>query len=591
MTSMFHNHSLLLPSLPENHQMTRQSEFNRKSAPQGGGNRRPSEIGSRKRQIKLIFKDVNTQQELTEDAQLICKQLALNPAHLKLKAYAEFAEQGISQTVQEVRYKHYNEKRLYNLTMIEEMLRVADAGSTLYPRSSTLYSLGNRDGLKSNSVLGGKKSILLMHNQTRQQNFMQPVKPQAFYGGDASPDGNQWLNTSSLTTITPDIPLREPLEFEYRLNRKLAKQIYQQEKQERVLSNKQREELEKIQKQQSLIKEYTEKEKKFMKDKREIEEAIQHKHHKIREKREMTQHKRQQMMQEREFQLRAKEQKIKAETEKFKTIQDNKKQEKQEELFRIDLERELDKRDKNGRFMQIKQKEQREIEQRMRSFEDKLHRYQQNHELIFREKTEKRHQYAIDQERLVKLAEEQRLEGLLKTHKTIQKTQKFEEARKDLREARLYKQEMEKEKKRQQREAKLREIRESESTKRGYLIKRQKERSQAIEGMRNAWREDNEQKKEIYYLRRLDQQENLTRTKNFYLADKVFEKMYRAQSIKENREQVKTAYSSQLHNITMYNAARQTMREKQRLNNSSYGLTSGFNSMHNISPEKNEHSL
>jgi len=60
-------------------------------------------------------------------------------------------------------------------------------------------------------------------------------------------------------------------------------------------------------------------------------------------------------MQEREFQLRAKEQKIKADAEKFKTIQENKKQEKQEELFRIDLERELDKRDKNGRFMQIKQ--------------------------------------------------------------------------------------------------------------------------------------------------------------------------------------------------------------------------------------------
>jgi len=51
---------------------------------------------------------------------------------------------------------------------------------------------------------------------------------------------------------------------------------------------------------------------------------------------------------------------------------------------------------------------------------------------------------------------------------------------------------MEKEKKRQIREAKLREIRESETSKRGYLIKRQKERSQAIEGMRNAWREDNE---------------------------------------------------------------------------------------------------
>lgn len=86
---------------------------------------------------------------------------------------------------------------------------------------------------------------------------------------------------------------------------------------------------------------------------------------------------------------------------------------------------------------------------------------------------------------------------------------------------------MEKEKKRQVREAKLREIRESETSKRGYLIKRQKERSQVIEGMRNAWKEDNEQKKEIYYLRRLDQQENLTRTKNFYVSYNTFVRLDR----------------------------------------------------------------
>lgn len=35
-------------------------------------------------------------------------------------------------------------------------------------------------------------------------------------------------------TSIPDIPLREPLEFEYRLNRKLAKKIYNDEKLNRV---------------------------------------------------------------------------------------------------------------------------------------------------------------------------------------------------------------------------------------------------------------------------------------------------------------------------------------------------------------------
>ena len=35
---------------------------------------------------------------------------------------------------------------------------------------------------------------------------------------------------TSLMTATPDIPLREPLEFEYRVNRKIAKKIYHDEK-------------------------------------------------------------------------------------------------------------------------------------------------------------------------------------------------------------------------------------------------------------------------------------------------------------------------------------------------------------------------
>lgn len=40
-----------------------------------------------------------------------------------------------------------------------------------------------------------------------------------------------------------DIPLRDPLDPEYRLNRKLAKQIYNKEKVERVLQHKEELEL------------------------------------------------------------------------------------------------------------------------------------------------------------------------------------------------------------------------------------------------------------------------------------------------------------------------------------------------------------
>lgn len=81
------------------------------------------------------------------------------------------------------------------------------------------------------------------------------------------------MNLSTMSGYTPDIPLREPLEFEYRLNRKMAKKIYQREKEERVLMNKERNSMEKAMKMQTLINEYSEKEKKFLKDRLEAEET------------------------------------------------------------------------------------------------------------------------------------------------------------------------------------------------------------------------------------------------------------------------------------------------------------------------------
>jgi len=41
-----------------------------------------------------------------------------------------------------------------------------------------------------------------------------------------------------MMTAEPDIPLREPLDFEYRLNRKLARELYKKERIQRVLQNK-----------------------------------------------------------------------------------------------------------------------------------------------------------------------------------------------------------------------------------------------------------------------------------------------------------------------------------------------------------------
>ena len=85
-----------------NNLMSRQREQQaRKSAPDQK-QARPSDAGfagSRKRHLKTIYKDVNTQQELTVEALLVCKQLVLNPQTLKLKTYEDFVEPGLAPTV------------------------------------------------------------------------------------------------------------------------------------------------------------------------------------------------------------------------------------------------------------------------------------------------------------------------------------------------------------------------------------------------------------------------------------------------------------------------------------------------------------
>lgn len=55
--------------------------------------------------------------------------------------------------------------------------------------------------------------------------------------------------------------------------------------------------------------------------------------------------------QERERDLRARERKLQEEAAKFKEEQERKAAEKQEEMFNIDYEREMDRRNKDGRVM------------------------------------------------------------------------------------------------------------------------------------------------------------------------------------------------------------------------------------------------
>lgn len=85
---------------------------------------------TRKKRDKLIFRE---NKELTDEALEACRLLVINPEALMPKTLDEFAEPGITQNVQEIRFKHYRDKReskhslfrlsLGNLAQVEEFIR------------------------------------------------------------------------------------------------------------------------------------------------------------------------------------------------------------------------------------------------------------------------------------------------------------------------------------------------------------------------------------------------------------------------------------------------------------------------------------
>ena len=76
-----------------------------------------------------------------------------------------------------------------------------------------------------------------------------------------------------------------------------------------------------------------------------------------------------------------------------------------------------------------------------------------------------------------------------------------------------------------------------------------------LESLQDAWKEDVEQRKEISYLKKKDQQENLKRSKNFYmmykqkLIEKIDYKMLKADLVKINKEDIKNIYETQMLKI------------------------------------------
>lgn len=110
---------------------------------------------------------------------------------------------------------------------------------------------------------------------------------------------------------------------------------------------------------------------------------------------------------------------LRCEEQRFKEEQERKRAEKHEEAFRIDLDRELDRRDKNGNAMMVKmvsapflgwalltsvtfQIEATEVNKRLSNFEEKIRRHQLNKERQIKEKIDRKHsnEHEVDKDRL-----------------------------------------------------------------------------------------------------------------------------------------------------------------------------------------------
>ena len=111
-------------------------------------------------------------------------------------------------------------------------------------------------------------------------------------------------------TGTPDIPLREPLEFEYRLNRKLAKKLYHEENLQRVNKNKERCQSDKARRLQEMLSGYQQREVRYVQDRRQMEEWVRKRNEERQGQREVIAQKCQRIVTDRERELRERERRL-----------------------------------------------------------------------------------------------------------------------------------------------------------------------------------------------------------------------------------------------------------------------------------------
>jgi len=126
----------------------------------------------------------------------------------------------VTETIAQIRHQHYEEKRKAKLELIERTIRNGLLANLVVNFNTT--SPGAKGGvvskLQSKTALnspGRSKSLRMAPLPARTL----PLSPQ-------------------LESSFADIPLKEPIDIEFKLNKKLAKQLYLREMEEKVKQHK-----------------------------------------------------------------------------------------------------------------------------------------------------------------------------------------------------------------------------------------------------------------------------------------------------------------------------------------------------------------
>ena len=435
---------------------------------------------------------------LTEEALIACHSLQIEPAQLKARTLESFAEKGVSEKVQHIRYQHHEEKRKNAILLVEQAIRIAKTRLDS-PEAQMFGSVAGMPGLNTKYTA---RSLPPYHQEK------------------------------------PDIPLREPLDYDYKVQRKLAKNLYNKEKWNKVIENKSKLQEDEAKRLSDKAKAEAKRKQTIDNEQKEVEQFKKKKLSESENWRKQVYESHENQLKTREKEMRLKQVRVEEEYKRYTEEKEKRQRQRQEEMFNNDLMREKELKDRNGKVLRQKRREDEEVQQRLDAFNQKMEKHERQ-KVASVQRTIERMRFHTEDVRNRSLMHKEE-EAMGDYSRAADKLKRLEALRKrkeeeNRRRAEQVRSRLENGKERakyiQDEQKKL------EKDRNQYIMQRVKERDEMLSEMKEAMRQDVEQQKEIMALKKQDQRENFRRENNLRdmykqrLVEKLMEKKERAERI------------------------------------------------------------